>query len=349
LGREFNWLLVIGYLLFVNNNLDQEMEKLFVKYLGLNLRSPLIVSSSRLTSTLGYLKEAEDNGAGAVVLKSLFEEQINKHIQTLSQSQGYPEANDYISNYVKSHSVDEYLELIRKAKEMLSIPVIPSINCFSSEGWTGFAKTIADAGADALEINVFFLPVDRRKSSAESEKIYFDLIEKLKKTVKIPIAIKLGYRFSNILYLIDQFYMRKVDGVVMFNRFYEPDIDINKMDIVPASIFSTESERRLVLRWIGMASAQDIKIDISASTGVHSGADAIRYLLAGAHSVQVCSVLYDKGIPFLKSLTKQIEAWMDSKGFKSIAEFRGKLNYRNYQRPMIYERTQFMKYFSSEG
>ncbi len=324
------------------------MGKLSVKYLGLELKSPLIVSSSRLTSTLGYLKEAEDCGAGAVVLKSLFEEQINKHIHTLSSSQGYPEADDYISNYLKAHSVDDYLGLIRKAKEILSIPVIPSINCYSSEGWTGFAKNIADAGADALEINVFFLPLDRKKSSADSEKVYFDLIEKLKKTIKIPIAIKLGYRFSNILYLIDQFYMRKVEGVVMFNRFYEPDIDIDRMSIVPASIFSTENERRYVIRWIGMASAQDIKIDISASTGVHSGADAIRYLLAGAHSVQICSVLYDKGIPFLKNITKQIETWMDTKDYKSISEFRGKLNYRNYSKPVIYERTQFMKYFSGE-
>jgi dihydroorotate dehydrogenase (fumarate) len=142
--------------------------------------------------------------------------------------------------------------------------------------------------------------------------------------------------------------MRKVEGVVMFNRFYEPDIDINTMEVIPASIFSTDSERRMVLRWIGMASAQDIKIDISASTGVHSGADAIRYLLAGANSVQVCSVLYDKGIPFLKKMNNQIEMWMDQKGFSSVSDFRGKLNYRNYKKPVVFERTQFMKYFSSE-
>jgi len=323
------------------------MEKLAVKYLGLSLKSPLIVSSSRLTSTPGYLKEAEDSGAGAVVLKSLFEEQINHHISTLHSSAGYPEADDYISNYIKSHSVDEYLSLIKKAKEILTIPVIPSINCYSSESWTGFAKNIADAGADALEVNVFFMPMDRKKSSVNAEKIYFDLIEKLKKTVRIPIAIKIGFRFSNILNMIDQFYMRKVEGVVMFNRFYEPDIDINKIDIVPASIFSNESERRYVLRWIAMASAQDVKIDISASTGVHSGADAIRYILAGAHSVQVCSVLYEKGIPFLKNMNKQIEEWMDKKGFGTISDFRGKLNGRNYKKPVVFERTQFMKYFSS--
>ena len=323
------------------------MEKLIVKYLGLTLRSPLIVSSSRLTSTLGSLKEAEDCGAGAVVLKSLFEEQINHHISTLRYEPGYPEADDYISYYIKSHSVDEYLNLIKRAKEILTIPVIPSINCYSSEGWTGFAKNIADAGADALEINVFFMPLDRKKSSAESEKIYFDLIEKLKKIVKIPIAIKIGFRFSNILHMIDQFYMRRVEGVVMFNRFYEPDIDINKIDIIPASIFSTESERRFVLRWIAIASALDLKIDISASTGVHSGADAIRYILAGANSVQVCSVLYDKGFPFLKKMNLQIAEWMDRNEFGTIGEFRGKLNWHNYKKPVVFERTQFMKYFSS--
>lgn len=324
------------------------MEKLSVKYLGIELKSPLIVGSSRLTSTIGNLKEAEDNGAGAVVLKSLFEEQIMYHIRNLTSSTGYPEADDYISFYAKSQSVDKYLSLIRKAKETLGIPVIPSINCYSSGGWTEFAKNIADAGADAIEINVFFLPVDRKKSSAECEKVYFDLIEKLKKTVKIPVALKIGFRFSNILYMVDQFYMRGVEGVVMFNRFYEPDFDINKLEVIPASIFSKEIERRYVLRWIGMTSAQKLKISISASTGVHSGQDAVKYLLAGADSVQVCSVLYDKGIPFIKTMNNQIVEWMDRNKFRNVSDFRGKLNYGNYEKPAVFERTQFMKYFSSE-
>lgn len=323
------------------------MNKLQTKYLGLTLESPLIVSSSRLTSTAGQLKEAEDSGAGAVVLKSLFEEQINSYINSIPSSHSYPEADDYISNYISSNSVDNYLDLIRNAKKYLNIPVIPSINCYTSKGWMGFAKKMEDAGADAIEINVFFMPVDRKKSSFESEKLYFELIEKLKKTVKIPIALKIGYRFSNILYMIDQFYIRGIEGVVMFNRFFEPDIDINKMEVVPASIFSQENERRYVLRWIGMASAQDIKIDISASTGVHSGQDAVKYLLAGAKSVQVCSVLYEKGIGFLKTMNEQIENWMDSKKFTGINDFRGKLNYLNYEKPAVFERTQFMKYFSS--
>jgi dihydroorotate dehydrogenase (fumarate) len=323
------------------------MENLATKYLGLTLTSPLIVSSSRLTSTIGQLKEAEENGAGAVVLKSLFEEQINHHIHSVRSSTDYPEADDYLSNYIQSNSVENYLDLIRNAKKNLSIPVIPSINCYTSHGWTGFAKNIAEAGADAIEINVFYMPIDRKKSSAESEKLYFDLIESLKKTVKIPIVLKIGYRFSNILYMIDQFYIRGIQGVVMFNRFYEPDIDINKMEVIPAAILSQENERRYVLRWIGMASAQKIKIDISASTGVHSGQDAVKYLLAGANTVQVCSALYNKGIPFIKTMNKQISDWMTDKGFKKVDDFRGKLNYLNYEKPTVFERTQFMKYFSS--
>jgi dihydroorotate dehydrogenase (fumarate) len=282
-----------------------------------------------------------------VVLKSLFEEQINHHIHSVRSSTDYPEADDYLSNYIQSNSVENYLDLIRNAKKNLSIPVIPSINCYTSHGWTGFAKNIAEAGADAIEINVFYMPIDRKKSSAESEKLYFDLIESLKKTVKIPIVLKIGYRFSNILYMIDQFYIRGVQGVVMFNRFYEPDIDINKMEVIPAAILSQENERRYVLRWIGMASAQKIKIDISASTGVHTGQDAVKYLLAGANTVQVCSALYNKGIPFIKTMNKQISDWMTDKGFKKVDDFRGKLNYLNYEKPAVFERTQFMKYFSS--
>ncbi len=323
------------------------MENLKTTYLGLSLKSPLIVSSSRLTSDLQHLKEAEKFGAGAVVLKSLFEEQILHHISTIPSSVDYPEADDYISNYSRSHSVEEYLDLIRSAKKNLSIPVIPSINCFSPKGWIDFAKNIEDAGADAIEINMFFLPGSRKESSEEAEHVYFELIENLKAAVSLPVAIKIGYRFSNILYMIDQFYMRGVEGIVMFNRFYEPDIDVNRMEIIPAPVFSNEGDRRYVLRWVAMASAQDIDIDISASTGVHSGDDAIRYILAGAETVQLCSVLYKKGFGILKDINEHILGWMKQKGFKNTGDFRGKLNWANYDKPAVFERTQFMKYFSS--
>jgi len=323
------------------------MKNLTTRYLGLNLTSPLIVSSSGLTSSIENLKQAEEYGAGAVVLKSLFEEQIIHSIDLMSIPSGYPEADDYVATYIKSQSVDEYINLILKAKKELSIPVIPSINCFSSGTWTEFAKTIAEAGADAIEINVFHMPTDRKKSAAETEKVYFDLIESLNKIVQIPVALKIGPRFSNILYMLDQFYVRGIKGAVMFNRFYEPDIDVDKLEIIPASIFSSAEERRYVLRWIAMASAQDFRIDIAASGGIRNGEDAVRYILAGASAVQVCSVLYQKGLPYLKTLNQEIEEWMEKKNFSSINDFRGKLNWKNYRKPEVLERTQFMKYFSS--
>jgi dihydroorotate dehydrogenase (fumarate) len=323
------------------------MKNLNTRYLGLNLTSPLIISSSGLTSSIENLKQAEEYGAGAVVLKSLFEEQIVHSIDLMSIPSGYPEADDYIATYIKSQSVDEYINLILKAKKELSIPVIPSINCFSSGTWTEFAKTIAESGADAIEINVFNMPTDRKKSAAETEKVYFDLIENLNKIVKIPVALKIGPRFSNILYMLDQFYVRGIKGAVMFNRFYEPDIDVDKLEIIPASIFSSAEERRYVLRWIAMASAQDFRIDIAASGGIRNGEDAVRYILAGASAVQVCSVLYQKGLPYLKTLNQEIEEWMEKKNFIRISDFRGKLNWKNYRRPEVLERTQFMKYFSS--
>jgi dihydroorotate dehydrogenase (fumarate) len=324
------------------------MTNLGINYLGLNLKSPVIVSSSRLTSNITNLKLAEASGAGAVVLKSLFEEQITNNVDKLASGSGYPEADDYLAGYLKSHTVDDYVELVRTAKKNLTIPVIPSINCYSSEGWTEFASKLADSGADALEINVFFMPVDRKKSAAEAEKLYLDLIEKLMKVVKIPVALKIGPRFSNILYIIDQFYMRGVRGVVMFNRFYEPDIDVDNLEIIPAPVFSNPDDRRLVIRWIAMASAQDYRIDISASTGVNDGKDAVRYLLAGATSVQVCSVLYRKGLEHITAINKEIAGWMAVHEFKNISDFRGKLNWSKYRNPAIFERSQFMKHFSSE-
>ena len=315
--------------------------------MGLKLKSPLIIGSSSLTSSLSKMKSAEDNGAGAIVMKSLFEEQINFTIATASDSSGYPESDDYLSYYTKSHAVDEYLTLIASAKKEINIPIIPSINCISSETWIDFARNIQDAGADALEINMFFLPVSSKISSEHSERLYLDLVEKLRATVSIPFAIKIGQRFSNILFMIDQFYNRGVNAVVMFNRFYEPDIDIDKMAIVPSAIFSNPDDRRYVLRWIAMASALNVKLNISASTGVHSGADAVRYLLAGADTVQVCSVLYSRGIQYIKTINDEIEKWMEKTDHKSVDDFRGKLNYSAIERPATFERTQFMKYFSS--
>ncbi len=322
------------------------MADLNVKYLGLSLRNPLIVSSSGLTDSVKKVKEAEEAGAGAVVLKSLFEEQLSYEAGLYAGDSGYPEANDYVINYTKNNSVDQYLSLIEDAKAALNIPVIASVNCISANDWIGFSEKIEAAGADALEINVYFIPSDKEKSSFEQEKLYCELAEKLKQTISIPVSFKLGRQFSNILNLVNRLYHRKVEGVVLFNRFYEPDIDIDNLKIRHAEVFSSPSEIRQTLRWVGILSNSVKHVDIAASTGVHDGESIIKMLLAGASAVQVCSVLYKKGFGYIPDMLSSLEGWMDDKGFKNIADFRAKLNYGNIPDPSLYERSQFMKYFS---
>ncbi len=323
------------------------MADLSVNYLGLKLKSPVIVSSSGLTDAVDKIVEIEKAGAGAVVLKSIFEEQLKHEANQYIVDNDYPEAEDYIRNYTRDNSVDKYLDLIEEAKKQVKIPVIASVNCVTSSEWVNFAKKIEEAGADALEVNVFFLPVNKEASSLDYEKVYCDLADELKQRLSIPVAFKLGRQFSNLTNLVNRLYHRKLDGVVLFNRFYEPDIDVDKLKLTAAEVFSTPSEIRQTLRWIGIVAGSVEGIDISASTGVHDGESVVKLLLAGASAVQVCSVLYKKGIPFLKIIIDEVEVWMNKNNFNSIADFKGKLSYRGIKDPVLYERSQFMRHFSN--
>jgi dihydroorotate dehydrogenase (fumarate) len=322
------------------------MNVLETTYLGLPLKSPVVVSSSGLTDSVDKIRELESYGAGAVVLKSLFEEQIKQEAGQLMDGSEYPEALDYIRQYTRSNSVDAYLKLIEEAKKAVSVPVIPSINCVSSDDWVNFARKIQDAGADALEINVFFLPNDKDTTGKEGEWLYFDLIERLKKVISIPLAIKLGPHFTNILNIIDQFYKRGVEGVVLFNRFFEPDIDIDNMQIVPSQVFSSPGEMRQVLRWVAMVSAINEQVEVAASTAVHDHKALVKYLLAGAQVVQVCSSLYQKGPKHLQQIVSGLESWMEQHQYSQVDQFRGMLNYNTIHNPELFERTQFIKHFS---
>ncbi len=323
------------------------MTTISTRYLGLELSSPVIVGSSNFTSKVESIAEAEAAGAGAVVLKSLFEEQIVSLAHSMSSAELYPEADDYLQYYTRTNSVEAYLDLVAGARKRVNIPVIASINCFSPKGWIDFALEIEKAGADALEVNIFFIPTDMLKGSTASETIYFQIIDNLKKKLKIPITVKIGQKFSNLLNFVWQIYNHGATGVVMFNRFYEPDIDIENMKIVPASVLSNPVEQRYVLRWIGMVSAQDIEIDISATTGVYSSEDAIKYLLAGATTVQVCSALYKRGFRVVSEINEGLHKWMANKEFKAVDDFRGMFNYRNIDNPSLFERSQFMRHYSS--
>ncbi|HNV80516.1 MAG: dihydroorotate dehydrogenase-like protein [Tenuifilaceae bacterium] len=323
------------------------MANLITNYLGLKLKNPVIVSSSGLTSNLESIKQLEKNGAAAVVLKSLFEEQILNEAGVLSGQSDYPEAEDYLKAYVTSNNVSKYLELITKAKESVNIPVIASINCVDAYKWIDFAAQIQQAGADALEINVFLLPSNINKTADEYESVYFDLAEKLKKVITIPISFKLGNHFTNPIRIIQQLWFRKVRGVTLFNRFFAPDIDIDKLKVIPAEVFSSPTEIRDILRWVAIASHEVPEINISASTGIHNGDAAIKMLLAGATTLQVCSTLYIHGASHLGKIIEFIEKWMDGKGYKSIDDFRGLMSYKNIGDPEVYERSQFMRHFSA--
>jgi dihydroorotate dehydrogenase (fumarate) len=323
------------------------MVNLHTKYLGLELKNPLIVSSSGLTSSIEKLKKIEKCGAGAAILKSLFEEQINFEASKLLNFNDYPEAADYIENYSKSFSLDNYLNVIEEAKKTISIPVIASINCIDEVEWIDFAKKIENAGADALEINIQIIPTDRNLSSAKVEEQYFNIISKVNKIIKIPFSVKIGYYFSNLLYFIDQIAANGAKGVVMFNRFYEPDIDIDNLSIKSAEVFSNANEYKNTLRWIAIASASIKNFDFSASTGIQDGKSAIKMLLAGASTFQVCSVLYKKGVEEIQNILAFITDWANRQSYSSIEDFRGIMNYKNIENPSTYERVQFMKYFSN--
>jgi len=324
------------------------MSNLSTTYAGLKLRNPFIISSSGITSSLDKIRKLDALGAGAIVLKSLFEEQISYETTKNLEGSDYPEALDYVKAYTRDNSIGEYLNLIRDAKRAVNIPIIASINCVSATEWMDFATQMQEAGADAIELNVFFLPMNKEKPSQEYEKVYFDLLEGIRKKMSIPVIIKLGYHFSNLTYLVNQLYFRKADGVVLFNRFYEPDININDLKATSSEVFSSPADIRNSLRWVGIISSEVPLIDIAASTGIHSGEAAVKQILAGAKAVQVCSVLYKNGIEFLPKLIDRLESWMIEQNFKSIEEFRGKMNYSNIGNPAIYERAQFMKYFSSQ-
>lgn len=322
------------------------MATLETSYLGLNLKNPVLVSSSGLTDSVEKIRKLEELGAGGVVLKSLFEEQIEVEAGNLMKQSNYPEAADYIRNYTMSHSLDEYLSLIESAKKAVKIPVIASVNCLTASNWISFSKEIESAGADALEVNVFILPTDPNRTGSGYEQVYYDLVIRLKEILSIPISIKLGNQFSNILYLIRQLVNRKADGVVLFNRFYAPDINIDGMKLTSSEVLSSPAEIRQTLRWVGIVAGTIDGIDIAASTGVHDHQAVIKQILAGASAVQVCSTLYKHGVEQLQKLVSGLDEWMNANRYSRIEDIKGLLSYKKIADPSAYERSQFMKYFS---
>lgn len=328
------------------------MANLETSYMGLKLKNPIVVASSGLTNSVEKIKSLEQAGAAAVVLKSLFEEQINSEVSHLINKDPqnlYPEAEDYIWNYTRNNSVTAHLELLKEVKKQVSIPIIASINCVTAKEWVVFAKDFEKAGADALELNLFVVPTNRSQSGAEIEKLYIDVLTQVKKQVNIPVSVKIGFYFSNLIEMVEKLMAHGASAVTMFNRFYEPDINLEKLELSASEVFSSPADIRRTLRWVGLVSAALPKVEIAASTGIHDGQAVAKQLLAGAQVTQLCSVIYIEGSQVINGILTDLEAFMDKWNFETIDAFRGRLSYAKIEDPMLYERSQFMKYFSSKN
>ena len=323
------------------------MADLKTTYMGLELKNPVIAGSSNLTSSVEKVKELEDNGISAIVLKSIFEEQIAMEIGSIgSEAMDHAEGYDYISQYTKQFNLEKHLKLIRGLKESTDIPVIASINCISDGEWVSFAEKISSAGADALELNMFLLPGDFKKEPDLLEKTYFDIIKAVAGKTNLPISIKISSYFTALANTIFRFSLTETKGIVLFNRFYQPDVDIKKMEIVASDIYSTRRENSHPLRWIGMLS-DNVKCDLATSTGVHEGEDVLKNILVGAKAVQVVSAIYNNGSSHVKKMINDLNTLMDENSLSSISEATGKLSQKNVSNPEIFERAQFMKYYAN--
>lgn len=315
------------------------------EYLGLSLENPIIVSSCSLSKTADGVRRIADAGAGAVVLKSLFEEQMDLDTREIEQHirpSWHTEAYDYVRNMGMQLGPREYLDLIGESKKNVSIPVIASLNCVSQRWWPEYAKKLETAGADAIELNIAFMPSHPGWDGHEIDMLHYQIVEKVKSQVSIPISVKTGPYFSSLSSLIQGLVSRGVRAMVLFNRFYQVDIDIDQMTLAPGYRFSTPEEMTLPLRWIALLSGQ-IECDFAATTGIHDSAGIIKLLLAGAKAVQICSVLYQKGLEQIKPMRKGIEQWMSDHDLQSIDDFRGRLSHAQTETPELWERLQYIK------
>ena len=314
-------------------------------YMGLKLKNPVIVASSGLSKSVDGIRKLADAGAGAIVIKSLFEEQImaeTNEIEKYIDLGSHTEALDYIRNYGNQHSADEYLNLIKEAKKVVSIPIIASLNCISSKGWVEYAKKLEKSGADGLELNIAFTTNDPKTDSKNVESLYFDIVDEITKQISIPVAIKLGSYFSSLSHFTQGLSWRGVKGIVLFNRFFQMDFDIDKMELVSGSRFSSPNEISLPLYWISLLSST-IECDFSASTGIHDGEGAIKLLLAGAQTVQLCTTLYQNKLTRIGEILEDIEVWMKKYNFESLNSFRGKLSRNESDHPEKFDRLQYIK------
>jgi len=322
------------------------MADLSTQYMGLKLKNPLIVASCSLTKDADGIKRMADNGAGAVVVKSLFEEQVQKDVEEdLEQQVGptwHAEAYDYVNRMGMEFGPDVKLKTIEEAKKSVDIPVIASLNCVTTKWWKDYAKQLESAGADGIELNISYLSSDVNMKGSDVEDLYFRILERVKSKVDIPVSIKLGPFFSSFAEFAYNLCSRGASALVFFNRFYQFDINVEKAVVKAGNPLSDPSETSLPLRWVALL-ANRVAGDIASSTGIHTAEQVIKHIYAGANAVQVCSVLYEKGVEQLQQIVKGIEDWMKARKVKSIDSIRGKLSLDESDKPELYSRLQYIK------
>lgn len=328
------------------------MKDLTTRYLGFDLRSPLVVSASPLAKDLANLRKMEDAGAGAVVLHSLFEEQITLEENSLDRllsegTESYAEALSYFPE-LPSYGMgpDAYLEHIRKAKQAVSIPVIGSLNGVSTGGWVRYAREIEQAGADALELNIYFLPTSIEIEGREIEASYCDLVEAVKSKVRIPVAVKLAPYFTSMANVAFRLDRAGADALVLFNRFYQPDFDLEALSVTPHLTLSTSAELRLRLHWVALLS-RTIRCELAITGGVHTPEDVLKGIMAGAQVTMLTSALLKNGIGYLRELEAGVVDWMERHEYESIGQMRGSLNVAAVPEPGAFERANYIKVLGS--
>ena len=321
--------------------------KLKTSYLGLEIKSPIIVSSSTLTGSVESIKRCAEAGAGAVILKSIFEEQILSEIRREEVHHDddiydlYPEAQEYLNTFMRGTEIEIYEKLVRESKKNVDIPIIASVNCSTDGEWTSIARELQDAGADAIELNIAISAFDRDLDPRKIEEDYVEILKDVDKNINIPVSVKLGDHFTNISRMAFSLTKAGAKGLVLFNRFYNPDINIEKMKAVPGNSISAPEENHNTLRWISLLSSQGLPCELSASRGVYTGEDVVKQILAGAKTVQVCSTLYRNGIDYIKQMNADVEAWMERHEFNNVEEFRGIVNRK--EDINVVERLQYLR------
>lgn len=331
-----------------------EQMDLSTTYMGIDLRSPLVASSSPLTGDLDSLRRLEDAGAAAVVLPSLFEEQIKHEADELDfylhyGTERFAESLTYFPEIdAYKLGADEYLDSVAKAHETLSIPVIASLNGVSIESWSSYAQKVQQAGADAVELNIYFLPTRQDLTAQDIENVYLNALRVVKKTVQIPVAMKLSPYFSCLPNMAKQLDDSGADALVLFNRFYQPDIDPENMEVCPTIALSTSADNRLPQRWIAILSGR-LRASLAATGGIHSGTDAAKMILAGADVVMLCSVLLIRGINHLSTIRDELVDIMKMHGYETLSQMKGILSHKKCSESGAYERANYIKVLNSYG